>query len=317
ALGSPSEKIQAAARGVARHLELNAFLSTARKEALDSSLPPNRREMALYSLGSGFFDDVRPVFEKLLASPLDLPLLKAVLQALSAFDRPEVSGLLVERWKSFAPSVRNEVLDVLLSHRVRVPELLKAIERGRIEPGALDLARREKLLRHPDPNISGRARQLFQEEQSDRNQVMKDYQAAVYQAGDAIKGKLLFEKNCATCHMPKRGHRVGPDLSGVSSNTKAQLLQSILDPSKTIEPRFRNYILITRNGRIHDGLMVAETPGSLTLRRADVDDETILRSNLAEIRASSVSLMPDGLEKNMNPKDMADLIAFLQGSSLH
>jgi putative heme-binding domain-containing protein len=93
-------------------------------------------------------------------------------------------------------------------------------------------------------------------------------------------------------------------------------LQSILDPSRTIELQFTNYIILTKQGRIHDGLIVAETPGTLTLRREDADDETILRSNIAEIRTSNVSLMPDGLEKDISKDGMADLIAFLQGANL-
>ena len=62
-------------------------------------------------------------------------------------------------------------------------------------------------------------------------------------------------------------------------------------------------------------LVAVETPGTVTLRRGD-EDETILRSNIAEIRASHISLMPDGLEAGMSPQDVADLIAFLQGSNL-
>ena len=114
--------------------------------------------------------------------------------------------------------------------------------------------------------------------------------------------------------MPQKGHRVGPDLSGVSSNTKEQLLQSILNPSQDIAAEYTNYIVITRDGRIHDGIKVAETPGSLTLRNPDEGDESILRAHITEIRASSVSLMPEGLEKNLSKSDVANLIAFLQGN---
>ena len=71
---------------------------------------------------------------------------------------------------------------------------------------------------------------------------------------------------------------------------------------------------MTKDGRIHDGIKVTETPGSLTLRNPDEGDDSILRTNIVEIRASSVSLMPEGLEKNLSKGDMANLIAFLQGN---
>jgi putative heme-binding domain-containing protein len=74
-----------------------------------------------------------------------------------------------------------------------------------------------------------------------------------------------------------------------------------------------NYFVISKDGRIHDGLIVAETPGTLTLRRAEGEDETILRSRITGMRASMVSLMPEGFEKDINLQAMADLVAFLQG----
>ena len=189
------------------------------------------------------------------------------LQSFSSFDRKEVSEELISRWNGFGPAVRVEVLDALLSHRDRVPALLDAVESGRIERGALDLPRREKLLRNPDFKISARARQILREEPSDRTQVLQAYRPALDLAGDAVKGNVIFEKNCAICHLARKGRRVGPDLSGVSSKTKAQLLEDILNPSKSIQAAYTNYVVITRDGVIHDGLVAAETPGTRALPR--------------------------------------------------
>lgn len=95
------------------------------------------------------------------------------------------------------------------------------------------------------------------------------------------------------------------------------MLQSILNPSKAIGGRYTNYLVETRNGRLLDGLIVNETSNSLTLRRPEADDVTLLKAAIAEVRASNVSLMPDGFEEGINPKQMADLIAYLQGANLH
>jgi putative heme-binding domain-containing protein len=61
-----------------------------------------------------------------------------------------------------------------------------------------------------------------------------------------------------------------------------------------------------------DGLIVAETPGTLTLRRPAGEDEVLLRPTIEAIRASSLSLMPDGFEQSLSKHEIADLIAFLQ-----
>jgi len=72
-----------------------------------------------------------------------------------------------------------------------------------------------------------------------------------------------------------------------------------------------------RPAALADGLIASESPGTITFRSSRAEDDTILRKNVVEIRASSVSLMPDGLEKDMSRQDLADVIAFLQGRNLH
>jgi putative membrane-bound dehydrogenase-like protein len=316
-LASPSEKVQSAARAAARHFEMEALIASSMKQALDAGIPGANRKAAIQSLASGEFREVRPVFEKILSSQPSQELVGAAVASLSSMDDPGVAELLIARWNKFSPQIREQALDVLLNHRQRVPVLLQAVGNGRIEKNALDLPRKQKLLLNPDPQIAAKARELFKEGASDRAQVVASCRSALTLTGDATKGRAVFEKSCGQCHLPQKGRRIGPDLSGVSSQTKEQLLQNILDPSREIQARFTNYIVTTKDGRIHDGLIVSETPGSITLRPSAGEDETLLRANINEIRASSVSLMPDGLEQNMSKQDLADVIAFLQGANLH
>ena len=84
--------------------------------------------------------------------------------------------------------------------------------------------------------------------------------------------------------------------------------------SYAIEPRFVNYVITARDGRMYDGIISNETTWSITLRGGSEDgDETVLRKNIASIRASSVSLMPDELEKSLGKQGLADVIAYLRG----
>jgi len=65
---------------------------------------------------------------------------------------------------------------------------------------------------------------------------------------------------------------------------------------------------------MYDGIISNETTWSITLRGGSEDgDETVLRKNIASIRASSVSLMPDELEKSLGKQGLADVIAYLRG----
>lgn len=194
--------------------------------------------------------------------------------------------------------------------------LLKAVEGGQVEASAIDPAGKSRLYDDPDPTISKRAKTLLENGDSDRAKIIASYHDAVTLAGEATHGKKVFDDNCARCHMPrKQGGRVGPDLSGINNKTKEELLTSILNPSYAIEPRFVNYVITTKDGRMYDGVIAGETPGSITLRGGSDDglDETILRKNITEVRASTVSLMPEGFEKDLSKKDVADVIAYLRG----
>jgi len=162
--------------------------------------------------------------------------------------------------------------------------------------------------------MAERARALFQSNTRDRMKVVEGYQGVLKMTGNPEHGKKVFEETCGKCHLPqKQGGRVGPDLSGISNRTKEELLTDILNPSYAIEPQFTNYIVNTKDGGLHDGIIVNETPGTITLRGGLAQDETLLRKNIMAMRASSISVMPDELEKSLTRQDLADVISYLRG----
>ena len=87
-----------------------------------------------------------------------------------------------------------------------------------------------------------------------------------------------------------------------SPEERLGLLQSILNPGQVIESAYTNYLVETRAGRLLDGLIVNETSNSLTLHRPEAEDLTLLKAAIADVRASSVSLMPDGFEDGINSR---------------
>ena len=92
-------------------------------------------------------------------------------------------------------------------------------------------------------------------------------------------------------------------------------MQNILDPGAVVEPRFVNYHVVTRDRRSISGVIKAETGTSLTLAAGNGATETVARSDVKEIRATGVSMMPEGFEAAFTPRQMADLIAYLKSPS--
>jgi putative heme-binding domain-containing protein len=282
-------------------------------DSQNESLPVKQRVIAVRALRGGQYSTVAPLLQKFLPLQESPELQIAAVESLSSFDDPNIASTLLSSWKNYTPDVRRKVLTALLSERGRMKVLMKALEDGQVERTMADPAMQARLYDHPDKEVVERARQFFKQEAAEREAAVASYRDALNLTGDVNRGRDIFGSTCANCHTPQKGRpRIGADLSGINNKTKEELLNSILNPSASIDARFVNYILTMKDGRIYDGILANETPSAITLRNADAD-VTILRKNIAELRASSLSLMPDGMEKTLSKQQVADLIAYLRG----
>ena len=130
--------------------------------------------------------------------------------------------------------------------------------------------------------------------------------------GDAGRGKLVFQQQCAKCHRHNgEGGQVGPDLSGMAAIPRQELLIHILDPSRSVEGNFVQYTVATTDGRVISGLLASESKTSVELIDADGKRHAILREDIDQMTASKKSLMPEGFEKQVPVGAINDLLAFL------
>ncbi|MFH1302151.1 MAG: c-type cytochrome, partial [Planctomycetota bacterium] len=147
---------------------------------------------------------------------------------------------------------------------------------------------------------------------SPRREIISQYQPALALQTDLTEGKKIFKRDCLTCHkLGKDGYEVGPNLATIKNRTASEILVHVLDPNKEVSPNFLEYVVVTDVGLIETGIIVNETPSSITLKKAENKEITILRENIEEIRSSGKSLMPEGFEKKIKTQEMADLIAYL------
>jgi putative heme-binding domain-containing protein len=100
----------------------------------------------------------------------------------------------------------------------------------------------------------------------------------------------------------------------LTSKTRADetLLSDVLDPSNQITVGYSQYTVITEGGRIFSGVLAAETATSVMLRAEEKKETTVLRKDIDEMVASTVSMMPEDLDKEVTPQDLADLLGFLR-----
>ena len=83
-------------------------------------------------------------------------------------------------------------------------------------------------------------------------------------------------------------------------------------PNEVLEAGYAEYLVETTDGWSVSGIMAEQTPTTLTLRRAKGEQDTILRSNVAELRSLGVSSMPDDVEKDISVEGMGDLLAYIK-----
>src|SRR6185437_9592308 len=125
-------------------------------------------------------------------------------------------------------------------------------------------------------------------------------------------GAAVFKKACSQCHrLGDVGHAVGPDLTALTDKSPESLLVAVFDPNRAVEAKFLNYSAVTADGIIHTGMLGAETSTGITLLASEGKQVSLLRKDLEAFEGSSKSLMPEGLEKDLAPQNVADLVRYL------
>ncbi len=136
-------------------------------------------------------------------------------------------------------------------------------------------------------------------------------------AGDIRRGQLVFHSDkaaCYSCHaIGYRGGSVGPDLTRIGSiRAERDLLEAIVFPSASFVRSFEPIAVATSDGKIYNGLIRGETADELIMATGVNQEARISRRDVDEMRPSTVSLMPAGLDQQLTPQELADLVAFLK-----
>jgi putative heme-binding domain-containing protein len=196
--------------------------------------------------------------------------------------------------------------------------LLDSIDQGKIAAADVQPDELRRVALYNNPDLDGRIRKRWgniragtpEEKLADIRRISNDLRAA---SGRADRGHDLFKKNCATCHtLFGEGNRIGPDLTTANRTDRDYLLVSIVDPSVQIRKEYLAYVVTTNSGRVISGLIVDQSPSSVTLVGPKNERTSIPRNEIEEIKESPQSLMPERLLDPLKPEDLRDLFSYLQ-----
>jgi len=259
-------------------------------------------------------EDSTPLIAALAANDASQQVRLRAIAALGGLSSLEPWQALVRHFSNETPALQQAILDGLIARNDRTALLLDEIAAGTIKPTALDAARTAALLNHRDAAIKRRAQALLAEAiPADRRQVLEDYGVALTIKGEPTHGREVFAKHCAACHrIANVGENLGPDISDSREKTPLQLLTDIVQPNRAVDANYFSYTALTIDGLAVTGILTAETSTSITLKETAEKMVALRRDEINHFASNGVSLMPEGLEREIPHQDMADLIAFIK-----
>ena len=143
-------------------------------------------------------------------------------------------------------------------------------------------------------------------------------QYALQSPGDPSRGREVFQdikkSTCLQCHrMDTEGGTIGPDLAGIGSRfSRIHLIESILEPSRTVAPSYATIAVILNGGRVLAGVRLSQDADTIVLGDNQGKTHQIPMTDIDEIVPQTMSTMPGGLEKNLNDREFVDLLAYLE-----
>jgi putative membrane-bound dehydrogenase-like protein len=216
------------------------------------------------------------------------------------------------------PAVKTRVRSALLSRRNWAALLLQAVGTGRVPAKDFSTDELAAVAAHGDKDLDASVRKLWGnvrgatpgEKLAEVRRFNNDLRAG---PGDTTAGKVLFTKHCAACHrLDGEGGTTGPDLTHANRGDRDFLLVSLVDPSAVIRKEYSSFTAETHDGRLVTGVITAQTSTTVTLTNAKAEPTNLRRDEVASLRESPVSLMPEGLLTPLKPQELRDLFAYLQ-----
>lgn len=137
-------------------------------------------------------------------------------------------------------------------------------------------------------------------------------------SGELARGRQLFHEStvvqCRNCHrVGGKGIELGPDLDAIGKKyDRAKLLESILQPSLQIEPKFKMWLVETKDGQVLTGLLVSRTDSEIILRDVQNKPHRFATSEVEGIFPQTKSLMPELLVRDFTAQQLADLLTYLE-----
>jgi putative heme-binding domain-containing protein len=313
---SASEEVRRQAQALAVTFGGEAALAEMRRTLGDPQANLDARKAALDSLIAAKDAPALPLLLDLFqqAGPLRAP----ALRGLAGFDDPKIAEVVLAVFPQLEAAEKRDALNTLLSRPASAHALLDSIDRKRVARTEITAPLARQLQNIKDPEIEkwvaknwGAVRTSSAEKQQQIARFKQFLGTDAILRADAAHGRALFAQTCAVCHtLFGEGGKIGPELPG-SFEDVDYLLQNILDPNATVGKDYQQTFITTKSGQLVAGIIASEDDKTIVLKTL-AEPIPVQRADIAEMKTSEQSMMPEGLLLALDEQGVRDLFLYLR-----
>lgn len=239
------------------------------------------------------------------------------IATLAKSDSPDVAELVIKIYGAMQDDLKPRAIELLTQRGSWGKALLAAVAEKKIAATAINVNQAQKLNSLGDKDLTALLTKVWGTVRTGRDparqKVIDEMRALLEKTpGDPERGQLVYNKVCGQCHkLHGNGQEVGPDITANGRSSFDQLLSNVFDPSLVIGASYQARTVLTTDGRVITGLLAEDTPQRIVLKVQGGKLETIARGDIDELKVSELSLMPEQLEKQLKPEELADLFSLL------
>lgn len=258
-----------------------------------------------------------PLAEAILASSKSNDVRRRAVQTIGRFGTEDSSQILLQSLARLPADVQPASIETLTDREDSAIALLELVRDRKIPASMINANQAQKMLSMKSKPLAELVSKHWGVVRTERDPARTEFISRMRNElrtnnGDPVAGRVVFKKVCGQCHkMYGEGAEVGPDITRNGRASFEQLLSNVFDPSLVIGASYQALTVVTKEGRVVSGLPIEDSPQRIVLKVQGDKQEIIARSDIDEVVPSKLSLMPEGLEKQIKPQEMRDLFAYI------
>ncbi len=230
----------------------------------------------------------------------------------------EPTAHVIAAWQQLSLDARNAALAEVANRSDRTSLLLDSIATAQLTRDDIDAATVQRLRQLPEGLESKRVSEIFGPAPlADRAALVRATLAQWPSDVDVALGKQAYEKHCSVCHEPPPSSdsvvgSLGPNLRGLAPWTNEAWMSAILNPNQSVEEKYWAFQARTQDGEALTGLILREDANAYEWVSTAGRIDRILKTDIAEMKTTRSSLMPEGFEQLVTPEQLAGIITYLR-----